>query len=112
MQFQNFIETFQLHPRLFLFNKFQPAMISLSNRPQNIINALVCLRRHNVMSRWKKVNIRQKQFRPHRYQLIWMIHHRDEQIQKHHNVYDRIAPKHQHAPEASENFYSIQLEAI
>lgn len=41
-----------------------------------------------------------------------MIHHGDEQIQEHHNVYDRIAPKHQHSPEASENLYAVQLEAV
>lgn len=41
-----------------------------------------------------------------------MIHHRDEQIQQHHNVYHGVAAEHQHAPKARKNFYSIQLETI
>jgi hypothetical protein len=41
-----------------------------------------------------------------------MIHHRDEQVQQHHDIDDRIAAEHQHAPESSENLDSIQFEAV
>lgn len=41
-----------------------------------------------------------------------MIHHRYEQVQQDDDVYHRVAPKHQHAPETRKNFYAIQFKTI
>lgn len=41
-----------------------------------------------------------------------MIHHGDEKIQQHNNIYDGVTAEHQHSPEARKYFYSIELKTI
>lgn len=41
-----------------------------------------------------------------------MIHHGDEQIQQDHDIDHRVGAEHEHAPEASKDFNSVQLETV
>lgn len=48
----------------------------------------------------------------YRNQLVRVIHHRNQQVQQHHDVDHRVRAEHQHAPEARENFDPVQLEVL
>lgn len=41
-----------------------------------------------------------------------MIHHGDQQVYQHDDVYDGVGPEHEHAPEPGENLDALEFEAL